>query len=105
MKNLRSKADSKLRPLEGETRYMSVERKKILMNSFFNAQFNYCPLTWMLHSRSNDNIIRDLCEQCLRLIYNDKKSSYEELLTKDSSFSIHHRNIQALATELCKIKN
>ena len=32
-------------------------------------------------------------------------SSYEELLTKDGSVSIHHRNIQALAAEFYKIKN
>ena len=59
----------------------------------------------MLHSRRNNNIIRNLHERCLRLIYNDKNSSYEELLTKDGSVSIHHRNIQALATEFYKIKN
>ena len=49
--------------------------------------------------------MRNLHERCLRLIYNDKNSSYEELLTKDGSVSIHHRNIQALATEFYKIKN
>ena len=69
------------------------------MNSFFNAQLNYCPLVWMLHSRRNNNIIRNLHERCLRLIYNDKNSSYEELLTKDGSVSIH------LSTEFYKIKN
>ena len=96
-----SKANNKLRA----TPYVSVEKKKILMNSFFNAQFNYCPLVWMLHSRKNNNIIRNLHERYLRLIYNDKNSSYEELLTKDSSVSIHNRNIQDLATEFYKIKN
>ena len=75
------------------------------MNSFFNAQFNYCPLVWMLHSRRNNSIIRNLHERCLRLIYNDKNSSYEELLTKDGSVSIHHRNIDALVTGFYKIKN
>ena len=38
-------------------------------------------------------------------MYKDKNSSYEELLTKGGSVSIHHRNIQALATESSKIKN
>ena len=84
---------------------MNVEMKKILMNSFFNAQFNYCPPVWMLHSIRNNNMIRNLHERCLRLIYNNKKSTYEELLTKDGSISIHHRNIRALATEFYKIKN
>ena len=40
-----------------------------------------------------------------RLIYNDKQSSYEELLIKDGTVSIHHRNIQTLATEMFKVKN
>ena len=102
---LSSKANNKLRALARATLYMSVEKKKILINSFFNAQFNYCPLVWMLHSRRNNNIIRNLHERCLRLVYNDKNSSYEELLTKDGSVSIHHGNIQALATEFYKIKN
>ena len=32
----------------------------------------------------------------------DKKSSCEELLEKDGSVSIHHKNIQALATKMYK---
>ena len=51
------------------------------------------------------NIIRNFHERCLGLVCNAKNSSYEGLLTKDDSVSIHHRNIQALATELYKIKN
>ena len=64
------------------------------MNSFFKAQFNYCPLIWMLHSRSNNNKIKNLHERCLRIIYNDKQSSHEELLIKDGTFAIH--NLQRL---------
>ena len=75
------------------------------MNSFFNAQFNYCPLIWMSQSRSNNNKIKHLHDRCLRLIYNDKQSSYEELLIKDGTVSIHHRSIQTLATEMFKLKN
>ena len=35
---------------------------------------------------------------------NERNSFYEELLTRDSSVSMHHKKIQALATEMCKIK-
>ena len=40
-----------------------------------------------------------------RLIYNYENPSYQEILTKDGSVSMHHRNIQALTTEFYKIKN
>ena len=99
------KASKKLRALARVTPYMNLEKKKVVMNSFFNAQFNYCPLIWMLHSRKNNNKIKYLHERCLRLIYSDKKSSYENLLEKDHSVSIHHKNIQALAIEMFKVKN
>ena len=59
----------------------------------------------MLHSRKNNNKIKHLHERCLRLIYSDKKSSYENLLEKDNSVSIHHKNIQALAIEMFKVKH
>ena len=75
------------------------------MNSFFNGCFNYCPLIWMLNCRSNNNNIKHLHECCLGLIYNDKRSSYKKLLIKDGTVSIHHRNIQTLATEMFKVKN
>ena len=70
----------KLSALARVTPYMTLEEKEIVMNSFFNAQFNYCPLIWMLHSRKNNNKIKHLHERCLRLNYSDKYSSYDNLL-------------------------
>ena len=99
------KAANKLRALARITLYMSLPKKKLLLNSFFNTQFNYCPLVWMLHSRSNNNKIKHLHERCLRIVYQDKQSSYENLLAKDGTVSMHHRNIRALAIEMYTIKN
>ena len=42
-------------------------------------------------------------KRCLRLISNDRKSSFEQLLEIDSSVSVHDRNLRALATEMYKI--
>ena len=75
------------------------------MNAFFNAQFNYCLLIWMLHSCQNSSKIEHLHERYLRLIHNDKLSSYEELLEKDGSVSIRHKNIQSLAIEMFQIEH
>ena len=42
-------------------------------------------------------------ERHLRSIYDDEKSFFKELLEKDSSISIHDRNLRALAIEMYKI--
>ena len=99
VKGLSKKANNELSALERAS--ISFEKKKLLMNSLFNAQFNYCPLIWMLHSRINNSKIKHLHDHCLRLVYNDKQSSYEE---KNGTVSIHHINLQILATEMFKVK-
>ena len=82
---------------------MDLSKKRILMNAFFNSQYNYWPTIWMLHSHSLNSKFNRLHEQCLWIIYNDKQSSFEQLLNQDKSVSIHHRNIQVLAIEMYKM--
>ena len=67
------------------------------------AQFNYSPLIWMCHNRRHKNKINRLHERLLRLICNDKRSSFEDLLERDNSVSVHHKNLQALAIEMFKV--
>ena len=73
------------------------------MNAFFNSQFNDYPLAWMFHSRKLNNKINKLHERCLRIIYSDSSSTFERLLTRDNSVSIHDRNSQVIATEMFKV--
>ena len=84
---------------------MDLPKRRILMNALLKSQFSYCPVTGMFYSCSLDNKINKLHERCLRIAYNDKKSNFEELLIKDNSISIHHRNIQTIATEMYKFAN
>ena len=80
---------------------MELPKRLILMNVFFKAQFNYCPVNWIFHSHnSHSNKINRLHERC-----NDKISNFEELLNKDDSVSIHHNKIHALAIEMYKVAN
>ena len=64
------------------------------------SQFGCCPLIWMFHSRPVNNKINSIHERALRITYQDHISTFQELLNKDNSISIHHRNLQVLATEM-----
>ena len=72
------------------------------MNAFLKSEL-HSPVIWMIHGRSLNNKISKLNERCWRIIYNDKKSNFEELFIKNNSVSIHHRYIQTLAIEMYKL--
>ena len=99
------KAGRKLCAFGRVCKFLNLERRRSLMKAFIQSHFAYCPLVWMLCSRSPNNRINHLHERALTIVYNDRSSTFEYLLVKDNSVSIHHRNIRLLATELCKAKN
>ena len=47
--------------------------------------------------------INRLHERCLRIVHSDKTLSFEKLLEKDGSVTIHTRNLQTLAKEMFKV--
>ena len=65
------------------TSYIGTTKNRILMNTFFKSQFNYCPLVRICCNRSLSTKMNRLHEQCLRIVYNDKKTNFDELLAKD----------------------
>ena len=59
----------------------------------------------MCHSQAFKHEINRLHERCLSIIYNDKTSTFKELLKKDNSVSVHCRNIQTLKIKMYKAAN
>ena len=97
------KASQKIHALSRVCNYMNIPQRRIIMKSFIESQFGYCPLVWMLHSRILNNRINKIHERALRLVYNDHTSTFIQLLAIDKSFTIHERNIQSLAIEIFKV--
>ena len=99
------KAGKKLSVLGRVCHILNLERRRSLMKAFIESQFGYCPLVWMFCGRQENNQINHLHERALRIVYNDYKSTFENLLELDNSVSIHHRNIRLLSIELYKVKH
>ena len=85
--------------------FMKTKQRQIIMKSFIHSPFGYFPLVWMFHSRKLNNLINKIHERSLRIVYDDSKSTFRELLNKGNSFAIYERNIQTLAIELYKVVN
>ena len=103
--NLCQKVSNKLYALSRIAHYMDHARLRMLMTSFINSQFQYCPLAWMFHSRKLNTKINKLHERALRITYRDQESSFEDLLGHDNSVSVHQKNLQVLIIEMFKTKH
>ena len=83
---------------------MGVTRKRCSYKCVFKSQYSCCPSVWMYCCNRSLNIkINRLNERCLRMVYNDKNSTFDELLEKHGSAYIHHQNLQKLAVEIFKV--
>ena len=103
--NLCKMANQKLSALMRLGRFYNLEQRRLLMKSFVKSQFAYSPLVWMFHDRGSNNKINRVHERALRFVYKDDRHTFEELLIRDNSVTIHHRNIHAVAIEMFKSLN
>ena len=49
--NILKKANAKFYALLRVSKFMSHNKLRLLLKTFIESQFNYCPLIWMFHSR------------------------------------------------------
>ena len=104
IENICWKTNQKLHALARVANFMTLEKRHLAMKTFLFSQFNYCPLVWMCHSRKPNRKLNRLQERVLFIVYSDKCSTFDQLLEKDKTLTIHTRNLQYLATEIFKVK-
>jgi hypothetical protein len=103
--NVCKKANQKVSALARVARILPFYKRRIILKSFIESQFSYCPLVWMFCSRKMNRKMNYIHERALRLVYNDYSSTFDELLREDKTVSFHHRNIHNIAIEMYKVKN
>ena len=64
-----AKTGRKLTALRRLVTLLNLDQRRILMKSFIESQFNYCPLVWMFHNRTLNSKIDKLQERALRIVY------------------------------------
>ena len=77
-----SKANRRLTILSRMFKFLTFEKRRVIIKAYFESQFKYFPLVWMVHGRQVNNKINRLLERALRIIYEDSTSSFNTLLEK-----------------------
>ena len=84
---------------------LNEDAKKVLIESFIMANFNYCPLVWLFCNNKSKVKQERIQKRALRFLYNDYESEYEHLIVKANKPTIEVRKLRNLATEIFKTLN
>ena len=85
--------------------YLSLNAKRILINSYIISNFSYCRLVWMFSTAKSLNNIESLQKRALRFLYNDYSISYEGLLEKAGKVKMNAYRLRNLCVEIFKTIN
>ena len=95
------KGNQKLHALAWISKYLCKDKLRIVIKTFIESQFNYCPLVWMFHNRKINNKINRLHERALRIVYKDEPS---DLLDKNGAVKIHDTTCKDMLLKCTKEK-
>ena len=85
LRSLCRKVNQKVSALARIVHFLPFSKRYLIMKTFIESQFSYCPLVWMFCSRTMNDKINRIHERALCLVYQDYDSTFEELLCKDKS--------------------
>ena len=73
--NISFRANMELSALTRVAKFVPFKKRCILLNTFIESQFKYCPLVWMFHGKQINDKINKLQKIALRIVYNDTVAS------------------------------
>ena len=101
--NMCKKASQQINVLKRIGKYLNFESRKSVYHAFIMSIFNFCPLIWHFCSKSNSEKLEKINFRALKFVYQDFSSSYEDLILKADSSTLHLARLRTLALEIFKI--
>ena len=100
--NICCKAGKQLSALARLSRILDIDTKLMIFNSFILSNFNYCPLVWHHCSTESTLKMEKIQERGIRFVYNDRESSYSELLTRAGKKMLYIDRLKKIAVFVYK---
>ena len=69
------------------------------------SNFSYCPLIWLVCSKTANKDRNRTNKSARRDLYGDYDSSFDQLLARAGSITVHQKNLQSLMIEIYKTMN
>ena len=101
IQNLCRKAQYKLHALRRISKFLTIEKAKILGNAFIDSQFNYVTLLWMFCRKTLYLKIEKIHHKTLKVIYKSN-DVYDNLLLQSNTGFVHQRHLRCSRTEIYK---
>ena len=78
------------------------EQTKHLSEAYIISTFKYCHLIWVFCGKTENKSFNKIHKRTLRLIYDTDDATFDDLLGRDKSRTIHEDNLHKLLVEIYK---
>ena len=97
------KSANQINVMKRLARHLDYDCMLKVYDCFFLSNFNYCPLAYNSQYMVNDNKIEKLNKRMLRVVCNDRISSYSDLLSRVNRPTMYVNRKKLLAEQVFKI--
>ena len=99
------KANKKITAFSRLNNFITLQQTQSIYNAVILLNFYYYPVIWMFCNKGANRKIDRTHKRALQHLYKDHESSFEALLTRIGSNSIHVNNLQKLMIEIFNSMN
>ena len=92
------KVSNQLHVLQRHKRLIPTGAKKRLYEAFILSHLNYCSVIWLHCGKKNVDKLEKINERCLRFIFNDLHSTYDEFLHYINQPCLQNRRMHDMLT-------